>query len=172
MVDASAKVVRLGADGATPAEMVKALRELHECLETNKPVPLEVSAIVAPPLGSALSALDSGFPASLDHHLGLKRHGGVSTSKALDNAKRDGLIRHLVSHSPQWQGKPISVISREMCTAFDRYDAGRWKRDRSSHSAPHDEPFSTFWKLKRDGLRMPGQNHLRKILTLLFQDPI
>lgn len=172
MTDLSAKVVSQGACDVTPAKMVKALRELYECMERNQPVPADVCALVAPGIGSTVSALESGQPASLDQSLGLKRHGGISASKALANAERDRLIQQLVHRSPQWMGKPISVISRELSLAFNRYETGRWKRERSANSAPQEEPFSTFWRLKRADHRIPGPNHLRKILTLLFQDPI
>lgn len=172
MADRIAKVASLKAGDATPAKMVKALRELYECLERNQPVPAEVCALVAPGIGSTVSALESGQPASLDMSLGLKRHGGASARKALANAERDKLIQQLVHCSPQWDGKPISVISRELSVAFDRYETGRWKREQSANAAPQEEPFSTFWRLKREDHRIPGPNHLRKILTLLFQDPI
>lgn len=172
MVDHTAKVVSLTATDVTPAKMVKALRELHQCLARNKPVPVEVCALVAPALGSALSAFESGLPASLDHSLGLKRHGGVSTGKALINAERDQMIRQLAHSLPQWAGKPHSVIGREMSKEFDRYVAGRWKREGLTGSAPTGEPFSTFWRLKQSGSRMPGAEQIRKILSLVIQDPV
>lgn len=172
MVDLIAKVVPDCASEATLVEMVEALRELHRCLEVNEPVPTHVGAIVAPGLGAALAAIDSGQQASLDQTLGLRRHGGVSANKAVANAEREALLRSLVWASPEWRNKPVASVSRELIAAFVRYETGRWKRERSARRAPHDEPFATFWKLKQSGLRLPGPEHLRKILSLVFQDPI
>lgn len=172
MVDRTAKVVPTKQGDATQAKMVEALYRLCEFADSSQPIPADIWAVVAPGFSSAVSALVKGQPASLDQSLGLKRHGGVSTSKAVAKAKRDQLIIELAQSYGPWVGKPHSLVSQEMYRSFVRYEQSRWKREQSSGVAPHGEPSSSFWRLKRAGLSLPKPDHLRKILSLGFQDPV
>ncbi|MDH2194990.1 hypothetical protein [Rhizobium pusense] len=170
MVDANAWVVDEKPDGASVADQVAALRAVFDFLENGTPVPLDAKARVRPGLKEYFSALDHGRPASLDFALGLKSHGGVTAHKAVVKAERDTLLHSLArSH---WPGQPVATVSRQMYTEFCRYEKTRWQRERERQQAPSSEPHRTFWQLLQMRSRVPGPDHLRKILAVVFQDPI
>lgn len=172
MVDASALNFEEGGKSCSVADQVEALRVLRQCLADGTPVPSEVSSKVEAGIGEYLWAIDRGQSASLDFTLGLKNHGGVPASKAVVIRERDRLLRYLASSQPRWQGKSISLVSHEICAEFSRYEAGRWYKDRQRTVPPRDEPQATFWMLKRNRCKVPGKEAVRKILSLVIQDPI
>lgn len=170
MVDANAWVVEENAECVSVADQVAALRAVFDFLENGTPVPPDVKSRVCPGLKVYFSDLERGRAASLDFALGLKSHGGVTAHKAVVKAERDTLLQSLARN--HWPRQPVATISRQMHDAFCRYEKTRWQRERERRQPPASEPHCTFWLLLRMRSRVPGPDHLRKILAVVFQDPI
>ncbi|WP_421477501.1 hypothetical protein [Agrobacterium tumefaciens] len=170
MVNANALVADENGACVSVAEQVAALRVLRQCLENGIAVPSEISSKVLPGLDGYFAAIDQGEAASLDQSLGLKRHGGVTARKAAAKAERDLLLQNLARS--RWLRQSPAVAGRQMHAEFLRYEKTRWIRDRRNTSPPAPEPDCTFWQLLRRQSRVPGPDHLRKILAVVFQDPI
>ncbi|MEJ1173180.1 hypothetical protein WA845_02945 [Agrobacterium sp. CMT1] len=107
---------------------------------------------------------------SLDQSFGTRRHGGITTSNAARNARRDDMLRRLRDQHIEWCDLPASVASRRMRRSFETYEAGRWKRDRNAIAAPSTEPAATFWRVLNSGTRMPQTDRLRQILEQGIQE--
>lgn len=151
---------------------IEALRELCRCLMDGTPAPPDVATRLVPGLDECLRALDAGEGVSLDAALGLKRHGGGGARKALANAERDKLLRGLVRNHCRWSCMAASLASKDLLSEFSRYESSRWKRDRTSDTAPAAEPYSTFWRLLRNGVQMPGPKRLSQIISVEIEDPL
>lgn len=108
--------------------------------------------------------LDTNGAVSLDQAFGLRCQGGISPAKAVKNAERNDMLRHLRNEHPEWSQLVPSIASRRMRAAFERYEAVRWKREEFAAAAPSAEPFTTFWRIQKAGMKMPQEARLRQIL--------
>ncbi|MFK0207996.1 hypothetical protein [Agrobacterium sp. NPDC090283] len=170
MVDVNAWAEEENAECVSVVDQVAALRAVFEFLEHGTPIPPDAKSRVCPGLKVYLSDLERGRAASLDFALGLKSHGGVTAHKAVLKAERDTLLQSLARN--HWPGQPVATVSRQMYAEFCRYEKTRWQRERQRQQAPSSEPHRTFWQLLQMRSRVPGPDHLRKILAVVFQDPI
>jgi len=108
--------------------------------------------------------LSPGSRTSLDRALGLRSRGGASVRTTILNEERDALLRHLAREHEVWCRFPASLAAKEMRRAFDKYERGRWLREKSANIAPAVEPNATFWRLLKTGMRMPQDRRLSQIL--------
>lgn len=113
--------------------------------------------------------LEGGMVGSLDSALGLRSRGGISARRALANSDRDVILRHLAESHGAYVDRDHMVVARQMRRDFDRYESGRWLRDRDAIEAPASDPAASFWRILRTGTRMPGAERLRQILAREIQ---
>jgi hypothetical protein len=152
-----------------PTVTLRWLGQVAQYVAAGRPLPYHLSLFV---LQGLSPFLETAGEVSLDQAFGTRRHGGISISNAAKNAQRDDMLRHLRNIHPEWSVLAPSVASRRMRQAFERYEAGRWKREKSATSAPSSEPFTTFWRVLNAGMRMPQEARLRQILEREIQEAV
>ncbi len=146
----------------TPRQKVLSrLRRLANHLERDVPLTRDDRDFFLKGIEGVLS---DRSPGSLDQAFGLKSRGGASIRTTLLNNERDALLRHLAREEFSWSQLPASLVAKQMRRAFEAYQAGRWRREKSAVAAPAIEPNATFWRLLRAGMRMPKERRLCQIL--------
>ena len=149
--------------------IVSRLRSLADHLKVNSPLDPVDRGFLLSGLEVFLSASSS---VSLDQALGLRSRGGISARTVLRNEERDDFLRHLAREHHAWSSLPPSLAARQIRRAFEIYETGRWCRDRNAAVAPVAEPYTTFWRLLKAGMRMPQQKRLSQILDMEIQYPV
>lgn len=161
--------VAMNKSGTDPKTTLRWLGQVAQYVAAGRPLPYHLSLFM---LQGLSPFLETAGEVSLDQAFGTRRHGGISISNAAKNAQRDDMLRHLHNIHPEWSALAPSVASRRMRQAFERYEAGRWKREKSATSAPSSEPFTTFWRVLNAGMRMPQEARLRQILEREIQEAV
>lgn len=155
--------------GSERRVVVSRLRCLADHLKANAPLDQGDREFLVSGIEVYLSA---SAAVSLDQALGLRSRGGVSPRMVLLNDERDALLRHLAREFHSWSSLPPSLVARQMRRAFETYETGRWLRERNATIAPVMEPYATFWRLLKEGMRMPQQKRLSQILDVEIQYPV
>ena len=169
VLHASARVATVTKAGTDPKTTLRWLGQIAQHVEAGRPLPYHLSLFL---LQGLSPFLETAGEISLDQAFGTRRHGGISAANAVKNAQRDDMLRHLRNIHPEWSEMVPSVASRRMRQAFERYEAGRWKREKSATSAPSSEPATTFWRVLNAGMRMPQEARLRQILEREIQEAV
>lgn len=152
-----------------PAMTLRMLGQITHFVAAGRPLPYHLALFLVQGIAPVV---ESAGETSLDQSFGTRRHGGISAANAAKNAQRDAMLRHLRSIHPEWSNLVPSIASRRMRKAFELYEAGRWKREKSTFSAPSAEPFTTFWRILNAGMRMPQEARLRQILENEIQEGV
>lgn len=156
-------------DRSDTAANVARLQRVLEHLRTGAPMSDEDRLFFADGVSEYLAP---DGPRSLDKALGLRQRGGASVHRGLQLDERDTLLRYLVQTHPHWSALEPYVAARHMLTEFDAYEKNRWTRERRTGIAPDAEPFATFWRILKNGQKMPKLKRLRQILTREIQYPV
>lgn len=152
-----------------PVLTLRWLERLAHCIATGKQPPYYLSLWL---LQNLTPVIETNGEVSLDQSFGIRRHGGITPANAAKNSQRDDMLRHLHRIHPEWSGAVPSIASRRMRKAFEFYEIGRWKREKSALAAPSAEPFTTFWRILNSGMRMPQEARLRQILEREIQEGV
>jgi hypothetical protein len=99
----------------SPETTLRWLGYVAECAASGKPIPHFLAIFLTQGLSPYL---ESAGAVSLDQSFGTRRHGGITTSNAAKNARRDDLLRQLRDQHAEWCDLPASVASRRMRRAF------------------------------------------------------
>ncbi|MBU1550200.1 MAG: hypothetical protein KJ947_11595 [Alphaproteobacteria bacterium] len=109
--------------------------------------------------------LDAQGDVPLDRALGLRKWGGVSVARAVALSDRDGLLINIWQGQTEWRSLSPLAAARMMKLSADRYESGRWPRERDQVTAPAAEPAATWWRILQSGVAIPDVRRLQQILT-------
>ncbi|MBZ9695506.1 hypothetical protein [Mesorhizobium sp. CO1-1-9] len=117
-------------------------------------------------VGQAIRAwLDGGAAEPLERMLAVTGRGGVSARRALALADRDAMLRQAHRRVSRFSVLESSAAARLMAVEFERYQTGRWPRERREKEPPAVEPATTWWRILRANLLFPKAKRLAQILA-------
>lgn len=143
-------------------DAASAVRRLADHLRNGAPLPAPDRELLATGLERWLAVRGE---IQLDKALGLRTWGGVSVSRALVLAERDKLLRGLWRSQTEWRDLPAFAAARLMVISADRYERGRWPRERSRPDAPAGEPAATWWRCLSLGAGIPDAKRMGQVLS-------
>lgn len=149
----------------SPASALRAVEDLAEFLASGHELPDESRQILRDGLQACV---DSQFETCLFTAIGLKSRGGISLERHRRKANRDALLVELWQTGEDYRGLPPAAASKLMASQFRRYHGTRWHRDRNG-APPTLEPLSTWWKILKEGERVPDSRRLQQILEREIQ---
>lgn len=148
-----------------PAGPIAQFRDMHRRLLDGQPLTPSQVDILVEGFGSYLDAVDAGERTSLDRSFGLKRWGGLSSTRSQLLERRDMLILRLWKSSPDFCQLPPFAASGMMCLSADQYQRRRWPREKRAIAAPPSEPAATWWHILKSGVPIPGIRRVYQILS-------
>lgn len=117
--------------------------------------------------GTILAHLRADTGESLADALGLTGPGRTGARRRLRIELRDAALRQLAAH--HWPELSPTAAGAALATAWLRYAASGWPRDRLADDPPTARPAATFYDLMRDGHAPIAAETARKILARVGQ---